>query len=457
MKLYNSLTNKKETFEPLEEGKVTMYVCGPTVYDVGHLGHARSAVAFDVVRRYLTYKGYEVKFVSNFTDIDDKMIARANERGISVKELAEEIIPEYQQDYAELGILPADNSPLATEYVDAIIDSIRMLEEKGCTYVIEGDGVYFMVEKFAEYGKLSNQNLEELNMGARVEVNQGKKHPSDFALWKMAKPGEPSWESPWGEGRPGWHIECSAMVGAIFGGTIDIHGGGVDLKFPHHECEVAQHEAATGEPFVNYWMHNGFIKVDSEKMSKSLGNFSTIKDILGEFEPMVVRLFLLQKNYRAPIDFTAELLGQTKSSFDRIQDFLRKIDGANGGEGDEAIESAVDKFENGMDDDFETPEALAALFEFIRAINSLLADRHLSVAELDAVNEMIAKFDQVLGVAHLVDAGEVSDEVKSLINEREAARAEKDWAKSDEIRDRLKDEFGVIVEDTAEGTVWKKV
>lgn len=466
MRIFNSFSGKKEDFVPVQEGKVSMYVCGPTVYDLGHLGHARSAIAFDVVRKYLSYKGFEVTFVSNYTDIDDKMIKRAQEEGVTVAELADRIIPEYQKDYGDLGVEASTVAPRATEYINGIVESVKKLEENGYAYLVEGDGVYFDVSKFADYGKLSNQDLEQLRAGERVAVNDQKRNAQDFALWKLKKEGEPFWTSPWGDGRPGWHIECSVMVKEVLGETIDIHGGGVDLKFPHHECEIAQHECATGSKFVNYWMHNGFVKVDSVKMSKSLGNFSTIRETLTKFKPKVVRLFLIQKHYRSPIDFTEEGLEQAQKSLMRIEDFLRKMKAVNGealaGEMSLKVKAVLDeakiKFEDSMDDDFETPGALAAVFGLIKSINTLMvsSDFNFTAADSQAVLDFITKVDQVLGVFHLAKEV-ISEEVEKLITEREAARQNKDWARSDELRDLLSKEHGIVVEDTPKGTLWKKI
>lgn len=462
MKIYNSLSGEKEVFAPVNEGKVNMYVCGPTVYDLGHVGHARSAVAFDVVRKYLIYKGYEVKFVSNFTDIDDKMIKRADEEGISVEQLADKIIPEYVKDYDALGIDRPDFSPKATEHIDGIISAIKKLEDKGFVYVIDGDGVYFEVEKFDEYGKLSGQSLEDLQMGSRVDVNDKKRAAYDFALWKFKKEGEPFWSSPWGDGRPGWHIECSAMVEDVFGGGIDIHGGGVDLKFPHHECEVAQFEGANSCQFAKYWMHNGFIRIDNEKMSKSLGNFFTIRDVLKKYDPSVVRLFLLQKGYRSPIDFSDSALEQAKNGFERLKVFLKRLDSLEtieGGERQEVtnlISKCREKFESGMDDDFETSEALAAVYDLVRGVNGLIDAGGVTESDYEAINSLIVDFDSVLGVLSY-EEDELSQEVMDLIEERNQARSAKDWAKSDELRDRLKNDFGIVVEDGPNGTTWKKV
>ncbi|OGJ52574.1 cysteine--tRNA ligase, partial [Candidatus Peregrinibacteria bacterium RIFOXYC2_FULL_41_22] len=319
LKVKNTLSGKKEEFKPIKDNHVGMYVCGPTVYDFGHLGHGRSAVVFDIIRKYLKYKGYDVTYVSNYTDIDDKMINRANKEGITVKQLAEKIIPEYQEDYGQLKIDKPDTQPKATQYIPQMIELIKKLIEKGYAYELE-DGVYYEVEKFAHYGKLSGQNQDELKAGARIEKDDKKRHPHDFVLWKKAKPDEPSWPSPWGEGRPGWHIECSAMSMDLLGETFDIHGGGMDLIFPHHEDEIAQSEAATGKSYVKYWLHNGFITINNEKMSKSLGNFFTLKEIFAKYNPNTVRYMIIGTHYRSPINFSHELLDQSENALSRIKD-----------------------------------------------------------------------------------------------------------------------------------------
>jgi cysteinyl-tRNA synthetase len=333
MKIFNSKSGKKEIFESIENDKVGIYVCGPTVYDSPHLGHGRSAVSFDVIRRYFLYKGYSVKFVSNYTDVDDKMINRANEEGVSIKELADRVIVEYQKDYEDLGIMPPDVQPKATDHIEEVIDIVSRLESEGVTYMLE-DGVYFDVSKYPDYGKFSSQNIEDLQMGARVEVKEAKRNPQDFVLWKLKKEGEPFWASPWGDGRPGWHIECSAMSFRHLGEKFDIHGGGLDLKFPHHECEVAQSLSCFGEEsFARYWMHNGFIQVDNEKMSKSLGNFFSLKDIFKKYDPKVVRFMFLQTHYRNPINFSDVLLEQAGAGLDRLHGFVRSLRGEVYGDG----------------------------------------------------------------------------------------------------------------------------
>lgn len=457
LKIYSTLSRKKEEFKPLNKNEVTFYLCGPTVYDSAHLGHGRSATAFDIIRRYLLFKGYNLKYVSNYTDIDDKMINRANEEGISVKELSDKVIPKYIEDYNELKIMEPDVKPKATEYIDHIIEIIKKLEEKGATYGLE-DGIYFDITKFPEYGKLSGQNLEELQMGARVAVNESKRNPQDFALWKLEKPGEPSWDSPWGKGRPGWHIECSAMSKAILGESIDFHAGGADLTFPHHECEIAQSETAHEQLFAKYWLHNGFINIDNEKMSKSLGNFITLRDMLDKYSGPVIRYLYLQTHYRSPINFTDALLEQSKQSLQRIHDFVAMIKriknpGEMHNEVNEAVKEATKQFEEAMDDDFETPNALAALFELIKKINTL--DINYNDSDRQIILSYLDKIDRIFAII-IPEETELSEEFMTLIKEREEARKNKDWAKSDELRDLLK-EKGILVEDTPEGTVWKKI
>ncbi len=473
LKIYNSKTREKEIFEPIEEGKVSMYVCGPTVYDRAHLGHGRSAVAFDVIRKYFEYKGYKVKFVSNYTDIDDKMINRAKDERISVKELAEKIIPEYQADYGALCVKTPDVQPKATEYIDEMIDLIKKLEDGNYIYVIEGDGVYFNVEAFKNYGQLSGQSLEDLKMGARVDVNEGKKNPYDFALWKFKKEGEPFWKSPWGDGRPGWHIECSAMSFKNLGRVFDIHGGGLDLKFPHHECELAQSEAALGDgSFAKYWIHNGFIQVDNEKMSKSLGNFFTLKEIFEKYDPLVVRFMFLQTHYRNPINFSHVLLDQAKAGLERIRDFVRnlKIWSEDKSLPKNVWDSNLNlvkqrvvgkdeffgKFNELMDEDFDTSGALGVIFELIKSVNGLKNVNKLTKEEVDETLDFLHKVDEVLGVIFIEKKEEISNDIEILIKEREDARKNKDFKKSDEIRDELKNK-GIELEDTPKGTIWKKM
>jgi len=462
IQVYNTLTNKKEPFTPIKAGKVSMYLCGPTVYDNGHLGHGRSAVAFDIIRRYLeyTYGNENVTFVTNYTDIDDKMIKRAKKEGITVKELAERIIPEYTKDYAALGVKPSTIQTLATEYVDEMIDIVKILVEKEFAYELD-DGVYFEVEKFKEYGKLSNQNRDELRAGARIEKDDKKRHPHDFVLWKKEKPGEPSWDSPWGKGRPGWHIECSAMSQATLGQPFDIHGGGQDLTFPHHECEIAQSEAAYETQFCNIWLHNGFITVDEEKMSKSLGNFFTLKDIFKKYDPQAVRYFFLTAQYRSPIEFTETQLTQASSSLERIKDFLINVKNNDAkptekhNELNNKCKQLITAFESSMNDDFDTPAALAALFTFIKHINPELREGILSKEDSSQIMKTLQKVDTVLNILPAIDAS-IDQDVEKLIAERKQAREEGNWKRSDKIREELANK-GIALEDTAQGTIWKKV
>lgn len=458
IKFYDSKLRKKIEFKPLKEGEVGMYICGPTVYDVAHLGHGRSAVAFDFIRRYFEYRGYQVKFVSNYTDIDDKMINRAKEEKITVAELAEKIIPEYEVDYGNLGIKKPDFVPKATENIKEMIDIIRNLEESGYTYVLK-DGVYFDISKFEDYGQLSGQKLEELRSGARVVVKEAKKNPYDFVLWKFKKSGEPAWESPWGEGRPGWHIECSAMSGKILGHPFDIHGGGLDLLFPHHECEVAQSEGAHGKGnFAKNWIHNGFINVDDEKMSKSLGNFFTLKDIFKKYDPQVVRFMFLQTHYRNPINFSDKLLDQAKAALGRLHDFVRNLSHVIVGDVSDEVRGLVkvakDTFEKTMDDDFDTAGALGAIFELVKSVNILAKKNDFTDLDVEEILGFLKKVDEVLGVIFFEEE-ELGSDVEALIKEREDARASKDFARADEIRDELL-EMGIVLEDKPEGTLWKR-
>ena len=458
MNIYNTLSGKKETFRPATPGKVGIYLCGPTVYDYGHLGHGRSAVSFDIMRRYFIYLGFDVTFVTNYTDIDDKMIRRAETMKITVSELAEKIIPEYEHDYGVLGIMPPDIAPKATDHVEEMIEIIKGLEEKGHAYAIS-DGVYFDVTTFPDYGKLSKQKMDELKAGVRKDLNPEKRNHQDFVLWKFSKPGEPEWESPWGKGRPGWHIECSAMSRKYLGDGFDIHGGGIDLAFPHHECEIAQSEAFSGKRFVQYWPHNGFIRVDEEKMSKSLGNFFTLRDVCKKYDPQAVRYLFLQTHYRSPIDFTDELLEQSTNSLMRVHDFMRRLTGyvANGGDDlQEYIYEVQAKFEEGMNDDFETPAALAVCFDLIRDVNTMIDRESLSQEGKKNLLVLIHRFDSILAIFEPSTKAEIDDEIEALIAERESARDEKNWARADEIRDELL-KRGIQLEDSSGKTIWKKI
>ncbi len=459
MKIYNTLTRQKEDFKPIEEGKVRMYSCGPTVYNYFHIGNARPFIIFDTLRRYLEYSGYDVKFVQNFTDIDDKMINKANELGITVKELADQYIAEYFTDAEGLNIGKATVHPKATENIEAILAIIEKLVNKGYAYETS-DGVYFDTRKFNEYGKLSKQPLEDLEAGARIDVDEGKKHPADFALWKKKKEGEPFWASAWGDGRPGWHIECSAMVNKYLGESIDIHSGGQDLIFPHHENEIAQSEAANGKPFARYWMHNGYINVDNEKMSKSKGNFFTVRDVSKKYDYEVIRFFMLSAHYRSAINFSDELLAQSKAGLDRLYNCLYNLDfiaskakkaelSSDEQKVLEEIFKHKEQFKAAMDDDLNTADAIAALFDLARAINSnVSAD---SSPELIAKSaELLRELGAVLGIFTKTQEDTLSDEAKALIEKRKQARADKDWALADSIRDELK-EMGIELEDTRQG------
>jgi len=427
--IYDSLQSKKVPFDKKAGEKVTMYVCGPTVYDNAHLGHGRSAVAFDLIRRFLEFSGYEVEFTFNITDIDDKMIKRANEENISVAELAEKIIPEYAKDYAALGIKEPTHNPRATEYIEQMVALIQKLEEKGCIYTLD-DGVYFDITTFPEYGKLSHQKLEELDMGARVAEKKEKRNPQDFALWKFAKEGEPSWPAPWGEGRPGWHIECSAMSQTLLGETLDIHGGGLDLKFPHHECEIAQSESASGKPLARYWMHNGYITINSEKMSKSLDNFFLLKEIFEKYHPRVVRFFLLSTHYRSPIEYNEELLEQARQTLKSLDEFyLRNT--KNTGTDEKFLQKVTEKMSN----DFDVAGTLALIFEWMNT------NPENVLGTLEKLNGFLNIFPTDFTV---------SPEQEKLIAERETARTEKNWELSDKLRNQLLDQ-NIEIEDTPEG------
>ncbi|HHI76419.1 MAG TPA: cysteine--tRNA ligase [Gammaproteobacteria bacterium] len=458
LKIHNDLTRRKEPFEPLEPGKVRMYVCGMTVYDLCHLGHARVMVVFDVVYRYLKALGLEVTYVRNITDIDDKIIARANERGEPFHELTERYIRAMREDAAALGVLPPDLEPRATEHLPEIIAMIERLLERGHAYRAENGDVYYDVRSFPEYGKLSGKSIDDLEAGARVEPGEGKRDPLDFALWKAAKPGEPAWDSPWGPGRPGWHIECSAMSTSALGDTFDIHGGGADLTFPHHENEIAQSEGATGHPFVRYWMHNGFVRINDEKMSKSLGNFFTVREILERYQPEEVRYFILTSHYRSPLNYDDEHLDNARAALTRLYTALRGLPEAEPA-GAEAFEA---RFHAAMQDDFNTPEALAVLFELVREINRLRADDEAAAAGLGAA---LRRMGGILGLlqqapedylrAGVADSGLSDAEIEALIARRAEAKAARDWAEADRIRDRLQ-EAGIVLEDGPEGTTWRR-
>lgn len=460
MKLYNSMTRQKEEFVPIKEGHVSMYSCGPTVYNFFHIGNARPFIIFDTLRRYFEYQGMKVKFVQNFTDIDDKMINKANEMGITVKELAETYISEYFTDAQGLGIKKATIHPCATDNIDAIIDIVKKLQENGYAYEVDGD-VYFSTKKFKDYGKLSHQPLEDLESGARISVDERKKDPMDFALWKKQKEGEPAWESPWGMGRPGWHIECSAMANKFLGETIDIHSGGKDLIFPHHENEIAQSECANGKPFANYWLHNGYINVDNQKMSKSLGNFFTVRDVAKEFDYEVIRFFMLSAHYRNPINFAKELMEQSKNALGRIYTCLENLeflfDKGTEGEPTEAenkdfeeILSYKQEFISAMDDDLNTADAISAIFDIVKAANLKLSDGKFSKAHIRRISDLIKELGGVLGILGKEIKKPIPADVQELIDMRTEARKNKNFAESDRIRDLLL-EKGIILKDTREG------
>ena len=459
MKIYNTLTRKKEEFVPMDKNEVKMYSCGPTVYDYFHIGNARPFIIFDTMRRYLEYSGCKVKFVQNFTDVDDKMINRANSEGITVKELGDRFIKEYFEDAHALGIHEATVHPKATENIDAIIDIIKKLEENGYAYNVDGD-VYFSTKKFREYGKLSKQPLEDLEAGARIDVNEHKQDAMDFALWKKQKPGEPAWESPWGMGRPGWHIECSAMANKYLGETIDIHSGGQDLIFPHHENEIAQSECANGKPFANYWMHNGYININNQKMSKSLGNFFTVRDIRKKYDSEVIRFFMLSAHYRNPINFSDMLMEQAKSAVERVYTCIENLEflmnTAPAGEVSADFAAKLDgfkkKFTDAMDDDLNTADAIAAIFDIVYMANTEL-NGETPKAELEAVLSLIHELGGVLGLFEKETKKSLDAEVEAMIEERNKARAEKNWAKADEIRDKLK-EMNIVLKDTPQGVQW---
>ena len=464
MKLYNTLTQQKETFVPIEAGKVRMYSCGPTVYNYFHIGNARPFIVFDVLRRFLEYTGYEVTFIQNFTDVDDKIINRSHEEGISPGDVSEKYIQEYFTDADALGIKRASVHPKVSEHMPEIIDMIKTLEEKGLAYNVYGN-VYYRVDAFNDYGKLSKQSIDDLKSGARIDVNDEKESPLDFALWKKKKDGEPYWESPWGQGRPGWHIECSAMSKKHLGETIDIHGGGQDLIFPHHENEIAQSEGCCGKPFANYWVHNGYINIDNEKMSKSKGNFFTVRDIAKTFDLEAVRMFLLMAHYRSPVNFSEPLLKQAASALERLytakfqMDFL--LENATAKAATEAEQVWIDslaKYKNdfiaAMDDDINTADAIAVIFELVRDLNSNL-DATSSQPAIMAGQNTFAELTGVLGLAVKEKETNLDEAVEDLIAQRQAARKAKDFKRADEIRDELLAK-GIVLEDTREGVKWKK-
>jgi cysteinyl-tRNA synthetase len=460
LKIYNSLSKQKETFAPIEPGKVRMYVCGMTVYDYCHVGHARVLVVFDVVYRYLRYRGLEVTYVRNITDIDDKIINRALENGEEFHALTERFIDAMHEDAEAIGVLKPDLEPKATDNIDAILEMIDTLEKKGMAYQAGNGDVYYSVKSFPGYGKLSHKKLEDLQAGSRVEVDEAKQDPLDFVLWKPAKPDEPMWDSPWGKGRPGWHIECSAMSTRFLGNHFDIHGGGLDLQFPHHENEIAQSEGCTGEHFVNYWMHNGFVRINEEKMSKSLGNFFTLREVLERYQGEEIRAFILSSHYRSPLNYSDEQLDHARQALTRLYTALRGLENADH-LNDGAYES---RFQEAMDDDFNTAEALAVLFDLAREINKARETDNQRAAGLGA---LLRRLGGVLGLlqadpeAYLKggdtgsEEGLNDSEIDELIEARQQARQDKNWAESDRIRDQLQ-EAGIILEDGAQGTTWRR-
>lgn len=464
IKFYNTLTRSKEEFKPIKDGKVKMYVCGPTVYNYIHIGNARPAIVFDTVRRYLQYRGYEVKYVSNFTDVDDKLIKAAKELGEDVPTIADRFIQAFYEDVTALGVKKADVHPRVMENMDIIIEFIETLIQKGYAYESEGD-VYFRTRKFDDYGKLSHQPIDDLRLGARIEVGEKKQDPLDFALWKAAKEGEIYWESPWGKGRPGWHIECSAMAKKYLGETIDIHAGGQDLTFPHHENEIAQSEALTGKTFANYWLHNGYIQIDNEKMSKSLGNFVLVHDIIKQIDPQVLRFFMLSVHYRNPINFSQELLESAKSGLERIRTAYenlsyRKESSTGLTDSNEewlkVIEGIHEQFIIEMDDDINTANAISVLFDLAKQANIYLRENQTSSEVIYAFMEQFENLAGVLGITLQKEKELLDEEIEELLQKRIDARKNRDFALADQIRDQLKD-MNIVLEDTPQGTRWKRM
>ena len=469
MKIYNTLSKREEEFVPLEEGKVKIYVCGPTVYNLIHIGNARPMIFFDTVRRYFIYKGYQVNFVSNFTDVDDKIINRAIEEKVSADEISEKYIAECKKDMEGMNILPADTHPQATKEIAGMIDMIKELIDKGHAYVSNDGTVYFRVKSFPEYGKLSHKNIDELQSGLRelkVSGENDKEASYDFVLWKPKKEGEPYWESPWSDGRPGWHIECSVMSKRYLGEQIDIHGGGEDLVFPHHENEIAQSEACSGKHFAKYWMHNAFLNIDNKKMSKSEGNFFTVRDISKMYDLQVLRFFMLNAHYRSPLNFSAELMDSAKNSLDRIlnafeklRDFEKKASGENMTEAERVdfheIILSKQKFEASMDDDFNTADAIAAVFEIVRVSNSTVNEES-TLSYIRHILSVLSKLCDVLGIKTKRKEVILDEDIEKLILSRTKARKNKDFKRADEIRNELL-EMGIVLEDTREGVKWKRV
>ncbi|WP_042278180.1 cysteine--tRNA ligase [[Clostridium] dakarense] len=464
MKLYNTLTRTKEEFVPLEEGKVKMYVCGPTVYNYIHIGNARPFIIFDTLRRYLEYRGYDVTYVQNFTDVDDKIIKRGHEEHISPEEVANKYIEEYFEDADGLGIKRANVHPRVTDNIQEIIAFVKELEDKGYAYEVNGD-VYFDTKKFEGYGKLSKQNQDDLEAGARIEVNSQKRHPMDFVLWKSKKEGEPGWQSPWGEGRPGWHIECSVMSNRYLGETIDIHAGGQDLAFPHHENEIAQSEAKSGKTFSNYWVHNGYININNEKMSKSKGNFFTVRDISNSYDLEIVRFFMLSAHYRNPVNFSDEMLTQAKTALERLYNAKEKLEFTISNlqessitEDEKSLAIELDgfraKFINAMEDDINTADAISVIFELSRFINTNVDEK----SSLEFAKKCLDEFNELTSVLNIVNKKNddmLDEEIENLIQKRVDAKKNKDFKLADDIRQELLDK-GIILEDTRQGTKWKR-
>lgn len=462
MRIFNTMTRQKEEFIPNNPDEVKIYACGPTVYNYIHIGNARPLCVFDVLRRYLEYRGYNVKFVQNFTDVDDKIIKRANEEGITFEEVSKKYIEEFWTDANGLNFKKASVHPKATENIDEIINIIKTLEEKGYAYAVDGD-VYFRTLKFKEYGKLSHQPIEDLQSGARIAIGEKKENPLDFALWKAAKDGEPYWDSPWGKGRPGWHIECSAMNKRFLGDTIDIHCGGQDLIFPHHENEIAQSECANGCTFSKYWMHNGYINVDNVKMSKSLGNFKTVREIANVYGYEVIRYFLISSHYRSPINYSLEIIEQCKSALERLYTCRESLDFALKNAKDipddeeliKKLNSHREQFITAMDDDLNTADGVAAVFELVKDINTSILDKEVSKNVCQTAATVFDELCDVLGILYNRKNNDVDSDIETLIEERQQARANKDWATADRIRDELKAK-GIILKDTPQGVTWTK-
>lgn len=462
MRIYNTMSRQKEEFIPVDKDEIKIYACGPTVYNFIHIGNARPLCVFDVLRRYMEYRGMNVKFVQNFTDVDDKIIKRANEEGITFEEVSKKYIEEFWTDAHGLNVKEATVHPKATENIDEIIDIIKSLEEKGYAYAVDGD-VYFRTLKFTEYGKLSHQPIEDLQSGARIAVGEKKEDPLDFALWKAAKEGEPYWESPWGKGRPGWHIECSAMNRRYLGKTIDIHCGGKDLVFPHHENEIAQSECANGCTFSKYWMHNGYINVDNVKMSKSLGNFKTVREIADAYGYEVIRYFLISSHYRSPINYNLDIIEQCKSALDRLYTCRESLDFALKNAEDieddteliNQLNSRREQFITAMDDDLNTADGISAVFELVKDINTKILDKPVSKNVCETAAKLFDELCDVLGILYNRQSNDLDAEIEELIAQRQEARANKDWTTADKIRDDLKAR-GIILKDTPQGVTWTK-